>query len=101
MPMLAAKKDSRSVIAKNQNKALQGMPPMTNGSAITGMLAATYSILWTTAVITFPHTIEKGVILVVIIISNVCRSFSPEMDDAVRIGTTRPRMTICVTANTG
>ena len=39
--------------------------------------------------------------LVVIIISKVCRSFSPEIAEAVRTGTTTPRIKICVTASAG
>ena len=101
MPMLAAKKDIKRAIPRNQNRLLQGIPPMIKGSAITGRLATTYSILCTTAVITFPIMMEKGVIPVVIIMSKVCRSFSPEMADALRTGTTMPKITSCVIARIG
>ena len=58
-------------------------------------------MLWIIAVITFPIIMENPVMLVVIIISKVCRSFSPEIAEAVRTGTTTPRIKICVTASAG
>lgn len=66
-----------------------------------GILATTKNILCTTAVITLPIMTEKGDMLVVIIISKVWRSFSPDMAEAVRMGTSKPRMTNCVTAKIG
>ena len=69
------------------------MPPMINDSAITGILATTKNIPCTIAVMTFPIMTEKGDIPVVIIMSKVWRSFSPDMEEAVRTGVTMPRMT--------
>ena len=77
------------------------MPPTTKESAMIGRLAAMNSILCTIAVITFPVITENGVIPVVIIISKVCRSRSPDMADAVLTGTITPNIANCVIAKTG
>ena len=66
------------------------MPPTTKESAMIGRLAAMNSILCTIAVITFPVITENGVIPVVIIISKVCRSRSPDMADALALALYNP-----------
>ena len=68
---------------------------------MTGIPAATKKRMRITAETTLPSTIEKGDMQVVSMMSNVCRSFSPEIDDAVMIGTISATMHTCATASTG
>ncbi len=48
-----------------------------------------------------PNTIAMGDIHVVSMISNVCLSFSPEIEEAVMIGVISATMHTCATASTG
>ncbi len=69
-------------------------PPSIKEIDIIGIQATTYNKIFAMEDTNFPVTMEIGDIQVVIMISKVCLSLSPEMEEAVNSGVTKMTMTL-------
>ncbi len=78
-----------------------GVPPTINDSDKIGMLATIYKSIRIMEEKTFPRTIFIGVRLVVSIISKVCLSISPEIEEDDIIGIIKITMASSILANIG
>ena len=79
----------------------QLIPPITNDTAISGILAITKVITLSTADVILPIIMLYGGVVVVSKTSIVCLSLSPDMDDAVKIGTISDMIQSCAIPITG
>ena len=71
---------------RKPRSAHQLKPPTVKATAMSGMLAIIYIIMWKVAELTFPLITCIGVITVVSSMSKVCFSLSEVIADAVSMG---------------